>query len=106
VENTVLLTHEAGLHARPSLKLTMLAKTFAAKIELALSSAGPWIDAKSIVKVMATKVPKGSTLHLRADGPDADTAVKSLIDLVNRDFDEDKTEPPVAPAVGGGRADG
>ncbi len=40
-------------------KLTMLAKTFAAKIEIAAKPEGPWIDAKSVVKVMAMKVPKG-----------------------------------------------
>ena len=85
---SVLLTHEVGLHARPSVKLTKLAKTYAARIELAASEAGPWIDAKSIVKVMATKVPKDTLLHFRAAGPDAAAAVAALIGLVERDFDE------------------
>ena len=53
-EGSVLLDHAVGLHARPSVKLTQLAKTFQARSELALSEVGPWIDAKSIVKVMAT----------------------------------------------------
>ena len=65
---TVLITHEVGLHARPSVKFTKLAKTFAAQVEVALDAAGPWFDAKSIVKVMAAKAPKGTLLHLRADG--------------------------------------
>lgn len=85
---TVVLTHEVGLHARPSVKLTKLAKAYAARIELAASEAGPWIDAKSIVKVMATKVPKDTVLHFRATGPDAAAAVAALIGLVERDFDE------------------
>ena len=85
---SVLLTHEVGLHARPSVKLTKLAKAYAARIELAASEAGPWIDAKSIVKVMATKVPKDTVLHFRAAGPDAAAAVAALIGLVERDFDE------------------
>ena len=84
----VLITHDVGLHARPSVKLTKLAKGFAARIELALSEEGPWIDAKSIVKVMATKAPKGSPLHLRAEGDDAEAAVAALVGLVERDFDE------------------
>ena len=53
------LTNEIGLHARPSVKLTKLAKTFASKIEVAASPEGPWVDAKSIVKVMAFKAGKG-----------------------------------------------
>ena len=85
---TVLLTHEVGLHARPSVKLTKLAKAYAARVELAASEAGPWIDAKSIVKVMATKAPKDTVLHFRAAGPDAAAAVEALIGLVARDFDE------------------
>jgi phosphocarrier protein len=89
---STLLTHSAGLHARPTLKLTMLAKTFAAKIEVAANPEGPWIDAKSVVKVMAMKVPKGVTLNIRANGDKAEEAVAAIIALVNRDFDEGEGE--------------
>ena len=88
-EATVLITHDVGLHARPSVKFTKLAKTFAADVEIALAANGPWSDAKSIVKVMAAKAPKGTVLHIRASGSGADDAVRALIDLVQRDFDED-----------------
>ena len=70
---SVLLTHDVGLHARPSVKLTKLAKSFSCAIELAVTEEGPWIDAKSIVKVMAAKAPKDTVLHFRADGPDSDS---------------------------------
>ncbi|MEW6642302.1 MAG: HPr family phosphocarrier protein [Pseudomonadota bacterium] len=85
---SVLLTHEVGLHARPSVKLTKLAKTFQSAIELSLEGSETWIDAKSIVKVMAAKAPQGSTLRFRASGPDATAAVAALVALVERDFDE------------------
>jgi len=52
------MRHEVGLHARPSVKLTKLAKAFKSKIDLGLSPDRPWIDAKSIVKVMETRAPK------------------------------------------------
>ena len=91
---SVLLTHAAGLHARPSVKLTKLAKTFASRVELALASDGPWIDAKSIVKVMATKAPQNAVLHFRAEGDDAAHAVDALVALVAGDFGE----PPAAKA--------
>ena len=87
----ILIEHEVGLHARPSVKLTKLAKTFASKIELGLSADGPWIDAKSIVKVMAFKAAKGATLHFRANGGDANEAITALVDLVRRDFDEESS---------------
>ena len=88
VERSVLMRHEVGLHARPSVKLTKLAKNFGARIDLGLSAEGPWIDAKSIVKVMAAKAPKGTVLHLRAEGEGATQAIDALVGLVERDFDE------------------
>ena len=99
---SAILNHAAGLHARPSLRLTMLAKTFTAKIELAAKPEGPWIDAKSIVKVMATKAPMGSTLHFRASGENAQGALDAIIALIDRDFDEgsDAKQPAGAPADG------
>ena len=87
-EATVLITHEVGLHARPSVKFTKLAKTFAADVDIALAANGPWFDAKSIVKVMAAKAPKGTMLHIRAKGDGAGEAVGALVELVRRDFDE------------------
>ena len=85
---SVLIRDAVGLHARPSVKLTKLAKGFAAQIDLGLSPEGPWIDAKSIVKVMATKVPTGSTMYFRAEGADAEAAVKALSTLVEEGFEE------------------
>jgi phosphocarrier protein HPr len=84
----VLITHDVGLHARPSVKLTKLAKGFQSRIEIACSEAGPWIDAKSIVKVMAMKAKQNTELHVRASGDDAEAAVDAIVDLVKRDFDE------------------
>jgi phosphocarrier protein len=86
---SVVLRHEAGLHARPAVKLTKLAKKFASKISLAISDNGPWVDAKSIVKVMAAKAPRDAVLHFRAEGEDASAAVSALINLVEQDFPDD-----------------
>ena len=86
---SVLLTNDVGLHASPSVKLTRLAKTFHASIRLGLSADGPWIDAKSINKVMGARVPKDTTLYFEADGIDDDAAVDALLELVARDFQDD-----------------
>jgi phosphocarrier protein HPr len=89
---SALLTNEVGLHARPAVKLTQLAKRFAATVELALEPDGPWVDAKSPVRIMRVKAAKGTLLHFRASGSDADAAVGALVDLVARGFDEDVGE--------------
>jgi phosphocarrier protein len=85
---SVVITHDVGLHARPSVKLTKLAKGFASTLEIAGTADGPWIDAKSIVKVMAMKAKQHSTLFVRAAGADSQAAVEAVISLVRRDFDE------------------
>jgi phosphocarrier protein HPr len=46
------------------------------------------VDAKSIVKVMAMKVPQHTVLHVRAEGEAAVEAVAAVVGLVARDFDE------------------
>ena len=85
---SVVITQDVGLHARPSVKLTKLAKGFSSMLEIAGTAEGPWIDAKSIVKVMAMKAKQDSTLFVRAAGADAQAAVDAVISLVRRDFDE------------------
>ena len=86
---SALLTNDVGLHARPSVKLTQLAKRFDASIEFALDASGPWVDAKSPVKVMRFKAAKGATLHFRASGSDASQALASILALVARGFEPD-----------------
>ena len=73
--HSALLTNAVGLHARPSVKLTKLAKTFESQIEVGLTENGPWVDAKSIVKVMATKARRIRPSIFRAEGKDAKAAL-------------------------------
>jgi len=87
------LINAVGLHARPSVKLTQLAKTFDCRVEIALSADGPWVDAKSPVKVMRVKAPRGSVLHVRASGKGARAAASALVHLVRGGFGEATDQP-------------
>jgi phosphocarrier protein len=84
----VVVTHPTGLHARPAVKLTRLAKTFAATIRLRALPEGEWADAKSMVRVLGLRCRAGARIELMAEGEDAATAVSALQDLVERGFDE------------------
>ena len=84
-----VLTHEGGLHARPAIKLTQLAKRFESAVWIALAEQGPWTDAKSIARVMAMKTPPMATLYFVAEGEDADVATSALANLVESDFADD-----------------
>jgi len=84
-----VLTHAGGLHARPAIKLTQVAKRFDSAIWIALAEHGPWTDAKSIARVMATKTPHMATLYFVAEGADAAEAARALARLVESDFTND-----------------
>lgn len=88
VERSIVIAHKVGLHARPSVKLTKLAKSFAAAVRVRGEGTETWVDAKSIVRVMGLKLREGTTIHIQAEGPDAGAAVDALVGLVERDFDE------------------
>lgn len=85
---TVPLTNTIGLHARPAIQLTKLAKRFASQIQIRTAPDSPWIDAKSIVQVMAAKAPRGTLLEIAADGEDAREALQDLVELIQDDFGE------------------
>ena len=87
---SAVLTNEVGLHARPSVKLTQLAKSFGCAVEIALGPDGPWFDAKSPVKMMRVRAAKGSTLFIRATGEGAGKAVAAIVGLVEDRFGEDE----------------
>lgn len=74
-----------GLHARPSVQLVMLAKSFDAAVEVSAED-GVWVSATSLMKVMKVKAATGAVLSFRAEGPDATAAVEALRRLVEADF--------------------
>lgn len=85
------LFHPNGMHARPAIKLTKLAKRFVASVTIARGPDGPWIDAKSVAKVMGMKTPSNVTVFFWAQGDDAHAAVDALIALVDSDFAESES---------------
>ena len=83
------VANAAGLHARPAAVFVAETSKFASKIRVrnATTNSG-WTDAKSILSVLTLGVGQGTTITVRAEGPQADAAVAALTDLVSRDFDE------------------
>ncbi len=86
VAGNVQLVHAVGMHARPAVKLTKLAKKFQAQVSVRVSDAAEWINAKSVAKVMAMRAAHGSIIEIKASGEDAHAAVAALVDLIATDF--------------------
>ncbi|MDE0114843.1 MAG: HPr family phosphocarrier protein [Albidovulum sp.] len=77
-----------GLHARPAVKLTKLAKSYKSEVEICSGENRNWVNAKSPNAVMKLRADYNSPLFVRASGSDAAQAVKAIIDLVDRNFNE------------------
>ena len=86
VKSSVQLVHAAGMHARPAVKLTKLAKRFQSQIAMRVAGAADWIDAKSVAKVMAMRAARDSIIEFEARGADARAAVAALVRLIAQDF--------------------
>lgn len=89
-QTDVEVKHGVGLHARPAVTFTRLAKSFPCSIEVAVNGSDVWLNGKSIIKIMSARIRKGSVLRIRADGILAEEAIRELKELVERNFDEDK----------------
>lgn len=64
------------MHARPSAMLVQTASKF--KSEIWIAKDGREVNAKSMLGVMTLAAEMGSTLVIRADGPDEDKALDAL----------------------------
>ena len=87
VEESVVITNQVGLHARPARLLVQTAAQFSSQIQVKCKD--KTANAKSIIGVLKLSAMLGDTLQLRAEGDDAQNAVNTLTELVQRKFDEE-----------------
>ena len=85
-ERAVRIVNPLGMHARPAALLVKLATTFQSEIEVGNDSM--MVNGKSIMGVMMLAAVQGSSIRIRATGPDSPQAVDALADLVGRGFGE------------------
>ncbi|MFL0804192.1 MAG: HPr family phosphocarrier protein [Agarilytica sp.] len=88
LEQNVEIINKLGLHARAATKFASTANKFDSKIQVVFGD--KTIDGKSIMALMLLAAAKGSLITLSTDGPDAEQALSSLLELINNRFDEDE----------------
>ncbi len=86
IERTVRIVNKNGLHARPAAEIVKLASKYQCDITLVRDDLE--VNGKSIMGVMMLAAEFGSSLVLRAAGPDAEQAVSAISDLIARKFGE------------------
>ncbi len=83
-EKDVEITSDAGIHARPAMMLVKEAMKYPCEIFFIKDNIEA--NAKSIMSVLALAITKGSKLVVRAVGKNENEAVKNLVSLITREF--------------------
>lgn len=86
VQQVVTIRNRAGMHTRPAAALVKLAAKY--KAEFFIEKDGLEINGKSIIGVMTLAAEQGSTMLLKLDGEDEQEALRDIVALVERGFDE------------------
>lgn len=79
-EKKVIITNKTGLHARPAAQFVQKAGKYDSKIEIIFEEKE--VNAKSIMGVMSLGVGRDDEIIVRAEGEDAEAAVKELVDFI------------------------
>jgi phosphocarrier protein HPr len=82
-----VIKNRLGLHARPAAMFVREANRH--KCEIHVEKDGETINGKSIMGLMMLAAGMGSRIRITALGPGAQEAVQSLLQLVERKFDEE-----------------
>lgn len=86
ISKEITVVNKLGLHARAAAKFVTLASVFESIIHV--ENRGREVNGKSIMGVMMLAAAKGSTLTLRAEGEDEESAIEQLEQLVSQRFGE------------------
>jgi phosphocarrier protein len=85
-ERSVQIVNKYGLHARPAAEIVKAAARFKSDITIVRDDLE--VNGKSIMGVMMLAAECGSTITLRASGPDDEAAVGAIAELIAAKFGE------------------
>lgn len=83
-EHEVVISSDAGIHARPAMMLVKEAMKYPCEVFLIKDHVEA--NGKSIMSVLALAITKGTRLLIRAVGEDEEAAVRSLVTLIEKEF--------------------
>ena len=86
VEVTLAVRNQLGLHARAAARLVRTANRF--HCDIFVEKDGERVNGKSIMGVMMLAAECGSSLSIKTDGVDAESAMEALLALVADGFHE------------------
>ncbi len=86
IERTIEIKNKLGLHARAAAKLVHTAARY--KSDIKVRKGEEEVDGKSILGILLLAAGRGSTIVVKADGPDERDALDAVEKLIDAKFDE------------------
>jgi phosphocarrier protein HPr len=86
IQRDIEIKNKLGLHARAAAKLVHTAARF--KSDIKIRKGQEEVDGKSILGILLLAAGRGSTIMVKADGPDERDALDAIEALINAKFDE------------------
>lgn len=87
VEEKVIVTNKAGMHARPASMLAQVVGKYKSAIKL--SAKGKTVNPKSVLMIMTLGLKQGSEVVIQAEGEDAAAAVAEIKGMFESKFGEE-----------------
>ncbi len=87
IERDAEIVNRLGLHARAAAKLVHTAGAYQSRVTVAKD--GEEVDAKSILGVLLLAASQGTTVTVRCDGQDEESAMQAVTVLIANRFDEE-----------------
>jgi phosphocarrier protein HPr len=88
LKKKVVIINRLGLHARAAAKFVKLANRFKSSVKIEKESVK--IDGKSILGILTLAAVKGSEIILTITGEDEKQAMKALVTLIEKRFEEEE----------------
>ncbi|MCM3716033.1 phosphocarrier protein HPr [Halalkalibacter oceani] len=85
-EKTFHITAETGIHARPATQLVNKASQYSSDVTLTYKQ--KTVNLKSIMGVMSLGVGQGAEVTIKAEGSDADDALKGIEEVIKEGLGE------------------
>src|SRR5687767_7935073 len=98
ISRAVTVTNQLGLHARAAARFVHLAAKYESQIRVGRNA--KVMDGKSIMGILLLAAARGTAITISAEGPDEESAVDALEQLVQSGFGEDAAASD-GPSTGG-----
>ncbi len=81
IEKKLIIRNKQGLHARPAATFVQIANKY--ESEVIIRKGNQEVNGKSIMGIMMLAAGKGTSIHLKLNGPDAKEALIELERLIS-----------------------